>query len=649
MFSAKKLLLLFVFVSSTIFAVDPPFHKGIGFTGAFEASSAQDIMMNYYSRQDFLDVKSLGCDAVRFYISMNEMLVDGTLDPLYFYLLDQIVDIAEEIDMHLILANMSAFDYGDQLGTQNRLITIWTQMAEHYKNRSTKIHYEIANEPSGISDEDWGAIQGEVIDAIRAVDQTHTIIVTPANWANFRNLPGLPVYSDNNLVYTIHFYDPFIYTHQGAEFAGMGNLKWVPFPYDAARMPACPPEFIGTWSEQQYNAYSYEGTVEQINTWIDEAAAFKNERNVPLWCGEFGAIDTYAIDEERTLWFQTVVNRFEENGISWSIHEYKGNFSIFKKETNKLFDNDLNIPLLAAIGLNTPAQSEYTLQPDMEGFNIYDDYVAPSLYTWISSDQGTVTLYSQDNTKEGVFCIHMADFPLWCYIDFRFSPTKDLSYLAANDYMLEFWVKGDSPGASFGVKFIDTDEGDNDHPWRMAHAVDQSLAAWDGQWHLVQIPLSDFYEEGTYEDGWFDPIGAFDWGAISNFQIATDYSSFDGMNFWFDNVRIVDKNGNISGVDDELSITPNSFALYNNYPNPFNPASLIKYSLPEASNVRIEIFNMLGQKVADLVDTYMSAGIHEVTWNASGFSSGIYLIAMKAVGVESNKVFMQTQKAMLLK
>jgi len=96
-------------------------------------------------------------------------------------------------------------------------------------------------------------------------------------------------------------------------------------------------------------------------------------------------------------------------------------------------------------------------------------------------------------------------------------------------------------------------------------------------------------------------------------------------------------------------LIPGMYQLYQNYPNPFNPSTVIKYSLPENSNVKIEIFNMLGQSVGVLVNVEKSAGYFDAIWNASNLPSGIYLISIRAEGLNSKKNFKQVRKALLLK
>jgi len=94
------------------------------------------------------------------------------------------------------------------------------------------------------------------------------------------------------------------------------------------------------------------------------------------------------------------------------------------------------------------------------------------------------------------------------------------------------------------------------------------------------------------------------------------------------------------------SETPLNYELRQNYPNPFNPSTKISYSLPESANVKIEIYNVLGQKVAVLVDRVEVAGNHSVPWDANNISGGIYFYRIIA---EGKRMFEKTQKLLLLR
>ena len=89
---------------------------------------------------------------------------------------------------------------------------------------------------------------------------------------------------------------------------------------------------------------------------------------------------------------------------------------------------------------------------------------------------------------------------------------------------------------------------------------------------------------------------------------------------------------------------PLRFSLMQNYPNPFNPTTTIKYALPKASKVKLEVFNLLGQKVATLVNGFKQAGYHQVTFDGSRLPSGVYYFRL-----QTDKGFIKTRKLVLLK
>ena len=88
---------------------------------------------------------------------------------------------------------------------------------------------------------------------------------------------------------------------------------------------------------------------------------------------------------------------------------------------------------------------------------------------------------------------------------------------------------------------------------------------------------------------------------------------------------------------------PEEFRLYDNYPNPFNPSTTFKYSLPEASFTSLKIYDAIGNEVAVVVDEIKSAGTHQIEFDASGLSSGIYYYTLQAGS------FIETRKMVLLR
>jgi hypothetical protein len=100
---------------------------------------------------------------------------------------------------------------------------------------------------------------------------------------------------------------------------------------------------------------------------------------------------------------------------------------------------------------------------------------------------------------------------------------------------------------------------------------------------------------------------------------------------------------------------PEDFQLSQNYPNPFNPSTTISYSLSKNGEVKLEVFNLRGQKIATLVDGVKAAGNYEVTWSAENFASGVYFCRLQANQTSTTLAgrqissFTQTKKLILLR
>jgi hypothetical protein len=118
-----------------------------------------------------------------------------------------------------------------------------------------------------------------------------------------------------------------------------------------------------------------------------------------------------------------------------------------------------------------------------------------------------------------------------------------------------------------------------------------------------------------------------------------------GSNHWYYRIAAFDSSGNQSAFSEEVVVVltgieqapPTSFALLQNFPNPFNPSTLIRYEVPQPSRVTIQVYDMLGREVATLLDEQLPAGRHSVRWNADGFSSGVYMYRMQAGGFTASR------------
>ncbi|MBN2765015.1 MAG: cellulase family glycosylhydrolase [Paludibacteraceae bacterium] len=612
------------------------FNRGVNLTGWFQTSSAQQIQFTKYTKKDFQNIKSLGCDVIRLPINLFYMTngsPDYTIDPLMYEFLDQAVNWAEELQMYLILDNHTTDDLASKnANLETVLKKVWVQMAEHYKNRSNYILYEILNEPNGtLTTAAWGKIQQAAITAIRTVDTKHTLVVGGASFNSYTELAALPVYADNNLIYTFHFYDPFVFTHQGASWPSpsMTSLTNVPFPYNASTMPSTPSALAGTWVASALTNYKNEGTLAKVKSLIDIAAAFKTSRNVKVYCGEFGVYIPNSPNADRNYWYQEVRKYLEAKQIPWTTWDYQGGFGLFTKGSAELFDYNLNIPLVTALGLTAPTQQTYTLRADSVGFPIYTDYVGEKMLESGNPSGGTINFYATDKPNNGKYCLAWSGSGQYGTVGFNFSPDKDLSKLKNQNYALSFMVRGNAPGAKFHLRFTDTKTSASDHPWRMNFTMDETTAKWDGKWHKVYLPLSRFTEGGSWDNAWFNPAGLFDWRAVDRFEIVAEQASLAGKTFWFDNIQLCNQDtaqvyetSTFTGVE---TIQAKKLK-FNIFPNPVYNQATISYSITDNEPVNISLLNLSGQTMETIVDAHQTAGDYHIRWTkANSIRQGIYI------------------------
>jgi hypothetical protein len=125
---------------------------------------------------------------------------------------------------------------------------------------------------------------------------------------------------------------------------------------------------------------------------------------------------------------------------------------------------------------------------------------------------------------------------------------------------------------------------------------------------------------------------------------------------WYYRLRQIDLDGMVH-FSDGVSVNvltgvsqqgiPDRFGLSQNYPDPFNPTTTIRYELPQAAHVTLKIYNVLGQEVATLVDGLQDAGYRSIVWNAANVSSGVYFYRITAVA--GTTTFTDVRKMLVVK
>lgn len=138
------------------------------------------------------------------------------------------------------------------------------------------------------------------------------------------------------------------------------------------------------------------------------------------------------------------------------------------------------------------------------------------------------------------------------------------------------------------------------------------------------IPVAEEWVELTYDLSEANLNNTYD-NIVLIFDLGTEGDGSEDFTWYYDNIEYV----SATSTDPETEV-PSRMVLHQNYPNPFNPATNIRFELPESSDVRLNVYDITGRLVATLVDGHQNAGTHEVRFDASHLSSGVYIYRLQS-------------------
>jgi len=327
--------------------------KGISFGN--EVWTNTGVPSNHHSEVDFERVASWGMNVIRFYLNYATLEDDAapfTYQATGWEWLDQNVTWAKNHDVYLIL-NMHVPQGGFQPGpdgnalwdvpqNQERLLALWRAIAERYKDEPIIAGYDLLNEPDvSSSAAQWQELAQRLVTGIREVDPNHLLVVERTNAVNqVYNWDGNMnwfLVDDPNVLYTFHFYGPFLFTHQYADWLGLGDGG--PYP-DSGRM-----------ERTDRSKQTFSRGREYLEAALQEYAGFGERNDVPIYLGEFGAI-RYAFEggKNGSGWVRDVVAISKEKGFHYSYHTYHEDlFGVFYGYGQPVNPNNHNVGLMQVL------------------------------------------------------------------------------------------------------------------------------------------------------------------------------------------------------------------------------------------------------------------------------------------------------------
>ncbi|HJZ81644.1 MAG TPA: cellulase family glycosylhydrolase [Pyrinomonadaceae bacterium] len=318
---------------------------GINLSHWFAQSPGNDYSKEHLEKhttaEDIALIKTMGFDHVRFTVEpaplMNQSdpaslktdylrYFDAALDMILAQRLAVIVDIHPSDEFKLRLK--------DDRQVEN-FAKFWRALAAHLSRRDPEaVFLETINEPMVEDAYRWYGIQAKLVAAIRAGAPQHTIIVSGHRWSGLWEMLALEPYADPNIIYNFHYYEPFAFTHQGANWAGP-NLQFyrnVPYPSN----PESVAKILDTIADEaaRFNLMRYgqdRWDRERIDRDIAMAAEWGAKHHVPVTCNEFGAYRRFADPADRVRWIADMRAVLEKHGLGWTMWDYAGGFAVANK------------------------------------------------------------------------------------------------------------------------------------------------------------------------------------------------------------------------------------------------------------------------------------------------------------------------------
>ena len=295
----------------------------------------------FITEADFATIRSWGMDHVR--VPVDYELVedaDGNYIEEGFGYISKAIEWAKKNGLHMILDLHKTFGYSFDLGYgesgffdneayQERFYRLWEEFAKRYGSDVENVVFELLNEVTSKDYSDtWNRVSTTCIGRIRRIAPDIRIIIGGYYNNSIEALVDLAAPVDDKVVYTFHCYEPLIFTHQGAPWVdGMDTSFRMPFATTYAQYQKFSSENVEAFKNLELAAFKGFGEdqilgVEYFERMLEEAVRVASERDVALYCGEFGVIDR-ADPKDALAWYKTFIECMDRHGIGRAAWSYK--------------------------------------------------------------------------------------------------------------------------------------------------------------------------------------------------------------------------------------------------------------------------------------------------------------------------------------
>jgi endoglucanase len=323
------------------------FMRGIGLGNYLEYAPNHPARNQTYSANDFALIRTEGFDHVRIPVAWHLYAgpaPDFVLSNSIFTSVDSMLNAALNRGLNVLLDLHHFSDFmSDPAGNREKFYAIWRQVSAHYSNAPPAVAFELLNEPSGAATTTvMNQTYPEAIRRIRLTNPNRTLFLGPGQWNGLDELKigsstGLRFPdNDTNLIATVHCYDPFYFTHQGAEWAlpdtaTTGVVFSGPPAVPLQPHPSITHSWVLDWfrlyngsstSMNPSSPYAFRGKLQAARAWADYYGR-------PVHVGEFGCYEK-ADAQSRVNFYREIRSVMDQQGLGWAMWDWKAGFHYIK-------------------------------------------------------------------------------------------------------------------------------------------------------------------------------------------------------------------------------------------------------------------------------------------------------------------------------
>lgn len=312
-------------------------NRGINLGGFLSQCCHQEAHYDeFIKKEDIQQIQEWGFDHVRLPVDYHVLESDeGIAKESGYRRIQRVIDWCREYNLNIILDLHKAYGYdfndaGDEErnnlfsseALQKRFVDLWIEIVKRYGSES-HIAFELLNEVVEKENADaWNQLIKATVTEIRKVNATAPIIYGGIQWNSVKTLKLLEIPKDENIIFTFHFYEPLLFTHQKAHWVAAMNPEETIYYPESMEYYQEKSKVLGFQGEVVRLAESKEMGVPFIAEMIREAIDAAANAGVSLYCGEFGVIDQAPV-EDTLRWFSDVNTVFEKYQIGCAVWSYK--------------------------------------------------------------------------------------------------------------------------------------------------------------------------------------------------------------------------------------------------------------------------------------------------------------------------------------